>query len=214
MLAILSSVFVLGSCKFVAPYHSAAYAPAPTYGPAYHSTYASPYASAAYKPSHVYTHPEHESAYYKPSYVYKQPEYESAYYKPSYGYKHEEHDLPAKYEFDYEVNDPHTGDQKSQHEVRDGDYVKGSYSLVEPDGTKRTVEYSDEGHGLNAVVIKEGEPQSAHISSAYAPSAYKSAEYYKPAYKSAPVYAHAAYPTPIYAPAPTPYASHGYKPAY
>ncbi|KAJ8979014.1 hypothetical protein NQ317_012709 [Molorchus minor] len=43
-------------------------------------------------------------------------------------------DVPANYEFGYSVNDPHTGDSKSQHEVRSGDVVEGSYSLVEPDG--------------------------------------------------------------------------------
>ncbi|TKX27822.1 cuticular protein RR-2 [Spodoptera litura] len=46
-----------------------------------------------------------------------------------------------KYEFAYEVKDPHTGDHKSQHESRDGDVVKGVYSLHEHDGTIRVVEY-------------------------------------------------------------------------
>lgn len=32
-----------------------------------------------------------------------------------------------KYAFDYSVNDPHTGDHKSQWETRDGDVVKGKY---------------------------------------------------------------------------------------
>nr|CAD7416277.1 unnamed protein product [Timema cristinae] len=38
------------------------------------------------------------------------------------------------YKFDYAVHDPHTGDIKNQWESRDGDVVKGSYSLVEADG--------------------------------------------------------------------------------
>ncbi|TKX27841.1 cuticular protein RR-2 [Spodoptera litura] len=46
-----------------------------------------------------------------------------------------------KYEFAYKVEDPHTGDKKYQHESRDGDVVKGVYSLHEPDGTVRIVEY-------------------------------------------------------------------------
>ncbi|TKX27828.1 cuticular protein RR-2 [Spodoptera litura] len=46
-----------------------------------------------------------------------------------------------KYEFAYKVEDPHTGDKKYQHEARDGDVVKGVYSLHEPDGTVRIVEY-------------------------------------------------------------------------
>ncbi|CAB3387590.1 Hypothetical predicted protein [Cloeon dipterum] len=61
------------------------------------------------------------------------------------------------YSFNYGVNDPHTGDHKSQSETRDGDYVKGQYSLVEADGTTRTVDYTaDPHHGFNAVVSKSG----------------------------------------------------------
>ncbi|GBP63190.1 Cuticle protein 8 [Eumeta japonica] len=57
------------------------------------------------------------------------------------------------YEFSYKVADPHTGDYKSQHEVRDGDVVKGQYSLMEPDGNIRTVTYHADDHsGFNAVV--------------------------------------------------------------
>jgi hypothetical protein len=60
-----------------------------------------------------------------------------------------------KYSFNYGVNDPHTGDQKSQSEHRDGDVVKGQYSLVEPDGSIRTVDYTaDPINGFNAVVSK------------------------------------------------------------
>ncbi|KAM3962390.1 cuticular protein RR-2 motif 129 [Aphomia sociella] len=62
-----------------------------------------------------------------------------------------------KYAFNYGVKDPHTGDIKSQQEERDGDVVKGSYSLVEPDGSTRTVDYSADDHnGFNAVVHKTG----------------------------------------------------------
>ncbi|XP_053602734.1 cuticle protein 8-like [Plodia interpunctella] len=62
-----------------------------------------------------------------------------------------------KYAFNYGVKDPHTGDIKSQQEERDGDVVRGSYSLVEPDGSTRTVQYSADDHnGFNAVVHKTG----------------------------------------------------------
>ncbi len=60
-----------------------------------------------------------------------------------------------KYEFNYEVHDDHTGDIKSQQEHRDGDHVQGSYSLIDADGHRRVVQYSDEGHGFNAVVHRE-----------------------------------------------------------
>ncbi|TKX27805.1 cuticular protein RR-2 [Spodoptera litura] len=62
-----------------------------------------------------------------------------------------------KYSFDYAVADPHTGDHKTQWESRDGDVVKGAYSLAEPDGTTRIVEYTaDKIHGFNAVVKRIG----------------------------------------------------------
>ncbi|CAD7080734.1 unnamed protein product [Hermetia illucens] len=69
--------------------------------------------------------------------------------------EHVDYYAPPKYEFKYGVNDFHTGDVKSQHETRDGDVVKGQYSLVEPDGSIRTVDYTADKHnGFNAVVHK------------------------------------------------------------
>nr|QGN67022.1 cuticular protein CP1 [Galeruca daurica] len=68
---------------------------------------------------------------------------------------------PAHYDFGYAVNDPHTGDAKSQFESRRGDVVQGRYSLLESDGTKRTVDYTADDHnGFNAVVHKE--PVAVH----------------------------------------------------
>ncbi|XP_025198218.1 cuticle protein-like [Melanaphis sacchari] len=65
------------------------------------------------------------------------------------------------YHFEYGVKDLHTQDIKSQQEVSDGNgNVKGSYSLVEPDGSTRVVEYTaDREHGFNAVVKKIEAPQ-------------------------------------------------------
>ncbi|KAL4704270.1 hypothetical protein ACJJTC_016288 [Scirpophaga incertulas] len=61
------------------------------------------------------------------------------------------------YAFNYAVNDPSTGDNKAQWENRHGDVVQGEYSLVEPDGNVRTVQYSADPHrGFNAVVKKSG----------------------------------------------------------
>jgi hypothetical protein len=69
-------------------------------------------------------------------------------------------DAHPQYNFEYSVHDAHTGDVKSQSESRDGDVVHGSYSLVEPDGSRRTVEYTADDHnGFNAVVHRE---QNAH----------------------------------------------------
>ncbi|KPJ09770.1 Cuticle protein [Papilio machaon] len=58
-----------------------------------------------------------------------------------------------RYDFAYSVADGHTGDNKSQHESRDGDVVHGDYSLLEADGSVRTVQYTADAHnGFNAVV--------------------------------------------------------------
>jgi len=80
-------------------------------------------------------------------------------------YDAEHYDHAAKpYRFEYGVKDPHTHDIKSQHEVSDGHgNVKGSYRLVEPDGSTRVVEYTaDHEHGFNAVVKKIDAPRRLH----------------------------------------------------
>ncbi|PSN41642.1 Larval cuticle protein A2B [Blattella germanica] len=64
-----------------------------------------------------------------------------------------DYDPHPQYTFAYDIRDALTGDAKSQHETRSGDVVKGSYSLVEPDGLVRTVLYAaDPVNGFNAVV--------------------------------------------------------------
>ncbi|TDG53054.1 hypothetical protein AWZ03_000597 [Drosophila navojoa] len=91
----------------------------------------------------------------------------------SHGHPDEGIDYHAypKYHYNYGVADTHTGDVKSQHEVRDGDVVKGSYSLVEPDGSVRTVEYTADDHnGFNAVVHKSAPTVHAAPLVAHAPA--------------------------------------------
>ncbi|KAG5667466.1 hypothetical protein PVAND_015446 [Polypedilum vanderplanki] len=66
------------------------------------------------------------------------------------------HHHPA-YKYEYGVHDPHTKDHKSQWEHRDGDVVKGEYTLDEADGTKRIVKYSSDKHnGFQAHVERIG----------------------------------------------------------
>ncbi|KAL1461000.1 hypothetical protein WDU94_012933, partial [Cyamophila willieti] len=139
----------------------------------------------------------HAPVYAAPAYhapVYAAP----AYHAPVYAAPAEVYpDAPAKYEFAYEVNDPHSGDIKSQHESRDGDVVQGYYSLVEADGSKRVVEYTaDEHNGFNAVVKKEGGYAPAYAAPAYAAPAYAAPAYAAPAY-AAPAYKPLAY-SPAY----------------
>jgi len=128
-----------------------------------------------------------------------QPDYRHNGY---YGRAADEHAAaPPKYNFAYDVSDAYTGDYKSQTEVRDGDNVKGQYTVVEPDGTRRVVDYTaDEVNGFNAVVSKEGHPTAD--APAYRPAA--------PAYRPA-----AAVPSyrPAYKPAYKPSLSAAYRPA-
>jgi len=64
----------------------------------------------------------------------------------------EDYDTRPQYSFAYDVRDSLTGDDKRQEEKRDGDLVKGQYSLIEPDGTRRIVEYTaDDVSGFNAI---------------------------------------------------------------
>uniref|UniRef100_A0A1I8PLE8 Uncharacterized protein n=1 Tax=Stomoxys calcitrans TaxID=35570 RepID=A0A1I8PLE8_STOCA len=85
----------------------------------------------------------------------------------------EPYDPNPQYSFSYDVHDASTGDVKNQQETRNGDAVQGSYSLIEPDGTRRLVEYtSDPVHGFNAVVHREpGAVKVAPVAKVLAPVA-------------------------------------------
>ncbi|CAH0399403.1 unnamed protein product [Chilo suppressalis] len=120
-----------------------------------------------------------------------------------------EPEVPAQYEYSYSVQDDHSGDVKQQKENRNGDAVHGFYSLVQPDGTQRIVEYTaDKVHGFNAVVRYEGQPHPAPAKIAYAPPqaqvAYAPAPVAKVTYAPAqPQVTYApAQPQVAYAPAP------------
>ncbi|KAJ8718598.1 hypothetical protein PYW08_002835 [Mythimna loreyi] len=116
-----------------------------------------------------------------------------------------EPEAPAHYDFSYSVHDDHTGDVKQQQESREGYAVHGSYSLVQPDGVHRIVDYTaDKEHGFNANVRYEGTPvHPAPAKIAYAAPVAKlayAAPVAKVAYAPAPVsYSHApvAYAAPV-----------------
>ncbi|XP_053686585.1 pro-resilin-like [Sabethes cyaneus] len=75
----------------------------------------------------------------------------------AYANKYNDYYAYPKYNFEYGVDDPHTGDHKKQWESRDGDVVKGGYMFKEADGTTRVVEYTADDHnGFNAVVKNIG----------------------------------------------------------
>ncbi|CAG9762576.1 unnamed protein product [Ceutorhynchus assimilis] len=121
----------------------------------------------------------------------------------------EEYDPNPQYSYGYDIQDALTGDVKSQSESRNGDVVQGSYSVVDPDGIKRTVEYTaDPIHGFNAVVHREPLAVKAVAAPAYAkvaaPVAYNAyhapAAYAHPvAYAAGPSVAKVAYGSPAIA---------------
>lgn len=116
----------------------------------------------------------------------------------------EELDSVPQYRFGYDVADTLTGDYKSQTEQRDGDLVQGQYSLVDPDGTRRIVDYAaDPINGFNAVVRKEplvaAAPAVVPARYAAAPVAAVAAAPAGPvvARYTAPVARYAAYSAPV-----------------
>ncbi|CAB3243155.1 unnamed protein product [Arctia plantaginis] len=65
------------------------------------------------------------------------------------------------YHYAYGVEDPHTGNLQNHKEQRDGDVVRGEYSLVEPDGSVRLVRYTaDPKNGFQATVHKSAGGQT------------------------------------------------------
>ncbi|XP_055619738.1 cuticle protein 19-like [Toxorhynchites rutilus septentrionalis] len=76
---------------------------------------------------------------------------------------HEDYYSHPKYKFEYGVKDEHTHDHKSQWEHRDGDAVKGQYTLDEADGTHRIVDYSSDHHsGFQPHVQRKGHAHHPH----------------------------------------------------
>ncbi|XP_023172870.1 larval cuticle protein A2B [Drosophila hydei] len=68
----------------------------------------------------------------------------------------EEIDPHPQYSYSYDVQDNLSGDSKGHVEERDGDVVRGEYSLIDADGFKRTVTYTaDSINGFNAIVRRE-----------------------------------------------------------
>ncbi|XP_063379070.1 cuticle protein 19-like [Cydia fagiglandana] len=116
-------------------YHAA---PAVHAAPAYHAAPAVHAAPAYHAAPAIHAAPIH-AVHAAPAH-HEEDHYVDEYAHPKYGYS-------------YSVEDPHTGDHKSQHETRDGDVVKGEYSLLQPDGSFRKVTYTADHHnGFNAVV--------------------------------------------------------------
>nr|BAN20314.1 cuticle protein, putative [Riptortus pedestris] len=124
-------------------------------GPFYTARYAAPLAAAPYAVAAPYTAPVAVPAPHAVAAPYAAPVAVPAPLAAARVGRVEEYDSHPQYSFAYDVQDAISGDSKSQQESRDGDVVQGSYSLLEPDGSRRTVQYTaDAFNGFNAVVHK------------------------------------------------------------
>lgn len=128
----------------------------------------------------------------------------------------------AQYSFQYDVADPFTGDAKSQTESRDGDVVRGQYTVNDPDGTTRIVDYSsDPVNGFKVSINRQPNGAAPYVpaspysryapygASPYGPSPYGHSPY---PYGGYPPYAYGGYPQPApaaYRAAPSQSAANG-----
>ncbi|KAI4459331.1 structural contituent of cuticle [Holotrichia oblita] len=61
---------------------------------------------------------------------------------------------PDTYSYNYDVSNDETGDNKNKWEKRENNVVRGAYSIVEPDGSTRLVEYTADANGFRPIVTK------------------------------------------------------------
>ncbi|XP_063608174.1 uncharacterized protein LOC134782577 [Penaeus indicus] len=90
---------------------------------------------------------------------------------PTYGYSAPTPSYaPAKYDFNYAVNDQPSGNDFGHEEARDGDHTQGSYYVLLPDGRLQRVTYNVNGDsGYVADVTYEGQAQYPTPKASYGP---------------------------------------------
>ncbi|GAB6029289.1 hypothetical protein CHUAL_005054 [Chamberlinius hualienensis] len=78
-------------------------------------------------------------------------------------YHQQDSGIFGNYNFGYKIDDPFTGNHQHRDESRDENgVVRGSYSLIEPDGNLRTVYYVADKFGFRAYVDNSHKPDSSH----------------------------------------------------
>ncbi|XP_025423655.1 cuticle protein 7-like [Sipha flava] len=121
---------------------------------------------------------------------YEQQQQQQQHYGGEQHVQEEQQHEPRSYHFQYAVHDDVTGDVKSQNEVSDGrGTVRGTYSLLEADGSTRVVEYTaDDEHGYRAEV-KKIQPEHKHAAAEQPEYRFDYGEHNgKPTSAPAPVY--------------------------
>nr|XP_026486290.1 cuticle protein 19.8 isoform X1 [Vanessa tameamea] len=77
-------------------------------------------------------------------------------YRPQQQREPEDFDHNPSYQFGFDVNDDQYTNYQNRKEQRDGDVIKGSYSVVDSDGFIRTVTYTaDPKEGFKAEVSRQ-----------------------------------------------------------
>ncbi|KAJ0180077.1 hypothetical protein K1T71_004668 [Dendrolimus kikuchii] len=86
-----------------------------------------------------------------------QPQYRGQYQaRPQEQREPEDYDPHPSYQFGFDVNDDQYTNYQNRKEQRDGDVIKGSYSVVDSDGFVRTVTYTaDPKEGFRAEVSRQ-----------------------------------------------------------
>ncbi|XP_042239660.1 pro-resilin-like [Homarus americanus] len=80
-------------------------------------------------------------------------------------------DIPAQYNFNWQVKDDPSGNDFGHEESRDGDNTQGSYYVLLPDGRLQRVTYTVNGDsGYVAEVTYEGDAQFPTYQSSYTPA--------------------------------------------
>ncbi|XP_073951056.1 uncharacterized protein isoform X2 [Choristoneura fumiferana] len=83
-----------------------------------------------------------------------QPQYQPA--RPQETREPEDYDPHPSYQFGFDVNDDQYTNYQNRKEQREGDTIKGSYSVVDSDGFIRTVTYTaDPKEGFKAEVSRQ-----------------------------------------------------------
>ncbi|XP_053602774.1 cuticle protein 8 [Plodia interpunctella] len=106
--------------------------------------------SEDYQPQYQQQYQQPQPQQYRPQPQY-QPQRQQAAQEPQ-----EDYDPHPSYQFGFDVNDDQYTNYQNRKEQRDGDVIKGSYSVVDSDGFVRTVTYTaDPKEGFKAEVSRQ-----------------------------------------------------------
>lgn len=101
---------------------------------------------------------QYQPQQYQPQQYQAQPQYRQQYevQRPQEQREPEDYDPHPSYQFGFDVNDDQYTNYQNRKEQRDGDVIKGSYSVVDSDGFIRTVTYTaDPKEGFKAEVSRQ-----------------------------------------------------------